>query len=158
MVFSASRFRSIFRRVPLLAIAGIAAVLAGLPSAAGATFLRPPDLARGGRAAGDSLSSRDLRLTVTDFRADLAERAARNLDFDRPGRLAFVDGFPRDRSRETRRDGAALDERASRIAAALALRQSHRRVPPQTVTPEPGTALLLAGGLAGLSVVGRKRR
>ncbi len=171
MVFPASGFRSIFRGAPLLAIAGIAAVLAGLPSAAGATFLRPPDLSWGGRVAGDALSSHALRLTVTDFHADFVERAARTLDFDRSSWFPSVDGFPRDRFRETHRDGAAfdglarhpwigaaLDEKASHIAAALALTHFCRRDPPQTVIPEPRTALLLVGGLAGLSFVGRKRR
>jgi hypothetical protein len=160
MVFSASRLRLILRRVPLLAIAGIAAVLVGLPSAAGATFFGPADFARGGCAAGDSLRSCDLRLSLMDLHADFVERAAHDLDFEFPGRLSSVKDFWRDRFQEAHRDVAVFDGLARHpwIGAELDLSHFCRRDLPQTIAPEPGTALLLAGGLAGLSFVGRKRR
>ena len=153
MVLAASRFLSVFRWVPLLAIAGLAAVLAGLPSAAGATFLAPPDFSRDGHAARDGLSSRDLCLNVTDFRAEFFARVARNFDFDFPGTLPPFDGFAEHPWTE-----GFLGEKARRIASALTLRHFCRRDPPPTIIPEPGTALLVAGGLAALSFVGRKRR
>ena len=151
-----------------LAIAGITAILLGLPSVAGATFFHWPDTSWGGSAAGGSPPAHDFSLSFRDFHAEIVERAAHDFDLPRPPELA--EGFERARFRRTHRDGAPFDglakfpwiDEAHRrgphwIAAALAGRHFCRLDPPPEV-PEPGTALLLAGGLIGLSFVGRKRR
>jgi hypothetical protein len=161
----ASRIRRPFQRLPRLAIAGITAILLGLPSAAGATFLHPPDTSWGG-----SSSPRDLSLTFRDFHSEFVERAARDFDGYSPRLPALADILEHNRFRGTHGGGATFDgltqygwiEEAlsrghHRIADALRLRHFCAIDPPPEV-PEPGTALLLAGGLAGLSFVGRKRR
>jgi len=172
MVFSASRFRRISRGVPKLAIAGIAAILLGLPSAAGATFLRPSGISPGDSFGGGSSGFGSDNVALRAFRADFAEFALHDLALVSPGLPPFPDGFAHDFSRKTRRGGhgatfyglttppwldAILGGKPDQFAAALHLRPFCPIKPPPEV-PEPGTAVLLAGGLILLSFVGRKRR
>ena len=172
MVFSASGFRSNFRGLSRLAIAGIAAILLGLPSAAGATVLPPPGISPSDFFAGGSFGTRDDRLTLEGFRADFVELALHDLDFGLPGLPPFLDGFGHDFSRETHRrgDGAMFDGverhrwfgavfggRRGPVGDALRLRNFCPIKPPPEV-PEPGTAVLLAGGLIALSLARRERR
>ncbi len=166
VVFSlASGIQKPFQRLSRLAIAGISAILLGLPSVAGATFLHLPDT-----SWGDSSSPRDFSLTFQDFHAEFVERAARDFKCDTHRLPALPDGFERGRFRGRDGDdgnfgvlanfpwiGRAHRRGAHWIPAALAQKHFCKIDRPSEV-PEPGTATLLAGGLIGLSFVGRKRR
>jgi len=165
----ASRIRRPFRRAPRLVIAGIAAILLGLPSAAGATFLRPSGISPGDLFGGGSSGFGSDNVTLRAFRTEVA---LHELDLVSPGIPPLPDGFAHDFSRKTRRGGrgatfyslttprwfgAIPGGKRDQVAAALRLRPFCPIKPPPEV-PEPGTAILLAGGLIALSLARRGRR
>jgi hypothetical protein len=163
MLISASGVRGVSR----LAAAGIAAVLLGLPSAAGATLLRPFGISPGDSFGRGSSGFGSDNVTLVAFRADFAEHALRRLDLGAPDLPPFPDGFSRERHRV--RGGSNFDHlpRPPQLLAAFGswpreinaerLRSFCPIKPPPKV-PEPGTAVLLAGGLIALSLARRGRR
>jgi hypothetical protein len=122
--------------------------------------------------AGRSFSSLSDSLTFGDLRARFIEHAVHDfdIDFDFHRLLPFADGFERNRVRQRHDDDTSFDGlgRRSWIDEFLGGRRGwiplapgprpFCKLPQPPVVPEPETGLLLAGGLAGLSFVGRKRR
>jgi hypothetical protein len=158
----ASRIRRPFGRVPRLAIAGVAAILLGLPSPAGATFLH-----RNVGAAGDLSSARDFSLTFRDFHADFVESAASDFRCDLPDLPALPGGFEHgglfggsfggDDFGAPPWIGGAFGGRHHLIGVALHWGHFCPIKPPPPI-PEPETAVLLAAGLVALSFWRRRRR
>jgi hypothetical protein len=152
-------------------MAGIAAVLLGPPSVAGATLLRPPGISPGDSFGRGSSGFGSDNVTIVAFRADFAERALRDLDLGAPDLPPFPDGFSHNFSRETHRvRGGSNSDGLPRPPHLMAAFGAWPRVidserlryfcpiePPPKV-PEPGTAVLLAGGLIALSLARRGRR
>jgi hypothetical protein len=164
MLVFVSVFRRISRGVPALAIVGIAAVVLGLPPAAGATFLRPSGISPGDSFGGGSFGFGSDNVTLTAFRSDFAERALRDLDLGAPDLPPFPAGFSSRFFRGTHRirgvsifDGPETPPWFGAFDAALGLRYFCPIDPPPEI-PEPGTAVLLAGGLIALSLARRGRR
>lgn len=167
MISLVSRIRGVLGGVPRLVIAGIAAVLLGLPATAGATFLHPSEISLGDLIAGGSLPSCDDSLTFRDFH-DFFERAAQEFDFHRL--LSFLDDFEHGPFHGTDHFRAmleglekppwieeALDGKHGWIGASSGGRPFCELARPHVI-PEPETGLLLVSGLIGLAFAGRKRR
>ena len=157
----ASRIRRPFGRVPRFAIAGVAAILLGLPAPAGATFLHP-----NGSAAGDLSSARDFSLSLGDLHAEFVERAALDFRCDLPELTGLPDGFEHASLRDLLGGGSHGDDfgglpwlggRRYLISAALHWRHFCPIKPPPQI-PEPETAVLLAAGLVALSFWRRRHR
>jgi len=160
-----SRIRRPFQRLPRFAIAGITAILLGLPSVAGAVSLHAKSV-----SWGDASAPRDVSLSFRDLHAEFVERAAHDFECDLPPLPSLGDSFERARFRRGHGAGPPIDGlpdfpwldgdfggNRALIAAALALRHFCPIKPPPQV-PEPGTAVLLAGGLIALSLWSRRRR
>jgi len=154
----ASRIRWPFQEVSRFAIAGLAAILLGLPSAAGATFLRSA-----GTAWGEASSQRDFSLALRDLQTEFVERAARDFDCGTPqlpslaesfGHGAFGGPVGGDHATPPWLDGFGRDHH--RFSAALHFRHFCPVKPPPEI-PEPDTGILLTGGLVALSLWRRRR-